>query len=114
MRIDATSVLMGYRLLAANAIPTVDVTDRVIELSSTDAANKACIMSAAQFLPPYEGKELHICLSVRSSTGRYDVPCTRGATAGNVALDAAGEGCILRLEAGVWRLLHLTGGATFS
>ncbi len=108
-RHDDLHVWAGHRVLAANAAVVLLESDGVIELESTDAAAKAVTMTA---LTP--DTMIEAFMHTRSSTGTYTLACNRGATSGNVTLDAAGEGCKLRRVGAVWRLIALYGGATFA
>lgn len=111
---DLRNARVGYGIriprLAANAAVTVLATDDHVELESTDANPKAVTMPTTGEI----GQKVTFNLSLRSSTGTYTVACTRNVTAGNVTLDATGEGCIVQFDGTVWRLVTLLGGSTFA
>ncbi len=95
------------RLEAADAAISIDDTDGVVLLRSSDANAKSVTMGGA-----YEGHRLTIALQARTSTGSYTVACTRAGSALTVTLDATGEGCELVHDGTNWELVALTGGAT--
>ncbi|WP_433225595.1 hypothetical protein [Actinomadura formosensis] len=95
----------AVRTVAANGALTLARDDRVVGLSSTDAATKAATMTATQ-----AGHVVYVCLRSLSSTGKY----TLAVSGGTVTLDAAGEGCVIAYDGSAWQLAALTGGATFA
>ena len=95
------------RLEAADAAVSVDDTDGVILLRSSDASAKSITMGGA-----FEGHRLTLALQSYASTGSYTVACTRAGSAVTVTLDAVGEGCELVHDGTNWELVALTGGAT--
>lgn len=97
----------GFRLLTADAALTLAATDKTIELNITTGTTVATMTAT------HAGHRVSVSAGVRSG-GAYTLACTRGATSGSVTLDAAGEGCELVYSGSAWRLVALTGGATFA
>lgn len=110
--VDSTFNLIGgtlmrrARVLAADAALTLAATDAWVELNITTGTTVATMTVT-------EGQEVTVYAGVRSG-GAYTLACTRGATTGNVTLDAVGEGATFVCLSGVWRLALLHGGATFA
>jgi len=100
------TLMRRARVLAADAALTLAATDAFVELNITTGTTVATMTVT-------EGQEVTVSAGVRSG-GSYTLACTRGATAGNVTLDAVGEGATLVCLSGVWRLQMLHGGATFA
>jgi hypothetical protein len=101
------SVVTAHRELAADAACVVAATDDTIELNKTTGTTAVTMTATGA------GHKIHIYLGVRSG-GDATIACTRGATAGTVTLDAVGEGAILKYNGTAWKLVQLTGGATFA
>lgn len=97
----------GYRSLGADAAATLAATDDVVELNS-GAGSKAVTMTATA-----AGHVVRVYATTVTG-GDYTLACTRGATGGTVTLNATGEGCVLSYSGSAWKLLELTGGATFA
>lgn len=105
--IDPVHLSSGHRELAADAALTLAATDRSVELNITTGTTVATMTAT------HTGHEVTVYAGIRSG-GAYTLGCTRGATAGDVTLDAVGEGCIVKYNGSAWKLVALLGGATFA
>jgi hypothetical protein len=102
-------ISMGYRSTAADQAITLATTDYIIELNSS-TGTKAITMTTSGIT---SGQK--ICVYLTTATGgSYTLSVTRGSTSGTATLDAVGEGVIICYSGAAWKLLELTGGATFA
>jgi len=97
----------SLRIATQDATVTIEKTDTVILLDSSDANAKAIATGDA-----FQGQRATLVLTTYASTGSYTLAVARGAASLTVTLNAAGEGCSVIWDGASWQLLDLIGGAT--
>jgi hypothetical protein len=91
----------AVRTLAANAALVLSRDDKVVRLSSTDAATKVATMTATQ-----AGHQVTVYLVTRSSTGSYTLAVAGSLT---ITLDATSEGAVIAYDGSAWQVCGLMG-----